>query len=368
MAVPLLVVGGFLGAGKTTLVERAARLLSAEGRRVGIVTNDQAADLVDTGLLASRGFAVGEVSGSCFCCDFPALLAQAETLATSFGADILLAEPVGSCTDLSATIFQPLKDRHASAFRLGRLSVLVDPQRLAALESRRPAERLHPSAAYILRKQLEEADLIVVTKTDTLATAEQNALRASLEAEFPEQEIRFLSALDGTSVAEWLHAALGEGTIGSRILDVDYDTYAEGEAVLGWLNARIDLASPAEPADWRAFGASLMRDLQEAFTARGLPVGHVKLLLSTRDGQLFASLTLTAGRIAYQGEVGRSTEAALVLNARIETSPESLEAIVRTALKAAAGGTIGVTIRTLCSLRPGRPVPTFRYSEAIGSS
>jgi hypothetical protein len=177
-----------------------------------------------------------------------------------------------------------------------------------------------------------------------------------------------LSALDGTGVAEWLHAALGEGTIGSRILDVDYDTYAEGEAVLGWLNARIDLASPAEPADWRAFGASLMRDLQEAFTARGLPVGHVKLLLSTRDGQLFASLTLTAGRIAYQGEVGRSTEAALVLNARIETSPESLEAIVRTALKAAAGGTIGVTIRTLCSLRPGRPVPTFRYSEAIGSS
>ena len=44
MAVPLLVVGGFLGAGKTTLVERAARLLSADGRYVGIVTNDHAAD------------------------------------------------------------------------------------------------------------------------------------------------------------------------------------------------------------------------------------------------------------------------------------------------------------------------------------
>jgi hypothetical protein len=93
----------------------------------------------------------------------------------------------------------------------------------------------------------------------------------------------------------------------------------------------------------------------------------VKLLLSTRDGQLFASLTRTAGRIAYQGDVGPSAEAALVLNARVETSPESLEASVRTALQAAAGGTVAVAIRTFRSLRPGRPVPTFRYSEAIGS-
>jgi hypothetical protein len=40
--VPLLVVGGFRG--ETTLVERSARLLGTEGLRVGIVTNDQAAD------------------------------------------------------------------------------------------------------------------------------------------------------------------------------------------------------------------------------------------------------------------------------------------------------------------------------------
>jgi G3E family GTPase len=367
MAVPLLVVGGFLGAGKTTLVERAARHLSAEGRRVGIVTNDQAADLVDTGLLASRGFAVGEVSGRCFCCDFPTLLAQAETLAKGFGADILLAEPVGSCTDLSATIFQPLKDRHASAFRLGRLSVLVDPHRLAALGSGRPAEGLHPSAAYILRKQLEEADLIVVTKMDTLSPAEQKALSASLEAEFPGQEIRFLSALDGQGVAEWLHAALGEGTVGSRILDVDYDTYAEGEAVLGWLNARIDLASAGAPVDWRAFTASLMQQLQNTFAQRGLPVGHVKVLLSARDAHLFASLTRTAGSLSYQGDVGSSQEAALILNARVETAPESLEALVRDALSAAATDRVRASVRTLRSLRPGRPVPTFRYSEAVGS-
>jgi len=367
MAVPLLIVGGFLGAGKTTLVERAARLLSAEGLRVGIVTNDQAADLVDTGLLAARGFAVGEVSGSCFCCDLPSLLSQAEKLEQGFGADVLLAEPVGSCTDLSATIFQPLKHRYASAFRLGRLSVLVDPQRLAALRSGSPADALHPSAAYILRKQLEEADLIVVTKMDVLSADEQAALRASLAAEFPGQEVHFLSSLDCKGVREWLRAVRGDGTIGSRILDGDYDTYAEGEAVLGWLNARIDLASTGAPVDWHAFVSSLLRGLQDAFAARSLPIGHVKLLLSTRDAHLFASLTRTAGSLSYQGEAGSSHEAALILNARVETAPETLEALVRDALSAAAADRVRASVRTLRSLRPGRPVPTFRYSEAVGS-
>ena len=46
-------------------------------------------------------------------------------------SDVLLAEPVGSCTDLSATILQPLKDKFTRQFVLAPLSVLVDPERLA---------------------------------------------------------------------------------------------------------------------------------------------------------------------------------------------------------------------------------------------
>ena len=51
MPIPLVIVGGFLGAGKTTLLWQAARRLTAKGLRVGLITNDQAPDLVDTGLL-----------------------------------------------------------------------------------------------------------------------------------------------------------------------------------------------------------------------------------------------------------------------------------------------------------------------------
>ena len=63
-------VGGFLGAGKTTTLARLAKHYMQQGLNVGIVTNDQADDLVDTNMLRSLGFEVGEVAGACFCCNF----------------------------------------------------------------------------------------------------------------------------------------------------------------------------------------------------------------------------------------------------------------------------------------------------------
>ena len=65
-----IMLGGFLGAGKTTTIARLARHYQKQGKRIGIVTNDQATDLVDTNSLRSQGFEVGEVPGSCFCCIF----------------------------------------------------------------------------------------------------------------------------------------------------------------------------------------------------------------------------------------------------------------------------------------------------------
>src|SRR4051812_48114935 len=99
MTTRLIIVGGFLGAGKTTLMLQAARLLTASGYRVGLVTNDQGANLVDTALVSQQHFPVTEVSGSCFCCAFPDLLWALRQLHEQIQPDVVLAEPVGSCTD-----------------------------------------------------------------------------------------------------------------------------------------------------------------------------------------------------------------------------------------------------------------------------
>ena len=78
--VPVILIGGFLGAGKTTLVAQAAQRLVQRGQRVGLITNDQAANLVDTAILEAAGSPVCEVSGGCFCCRFEDLLSAMEKL------------------------------------------------------------------------------------------------------------------------------------------------------------------------------------------------------------------------------------------------------------------------------------------------
>ena len=107
----LILVGGFLGAGKTTLLWEAASKIMSKGQRVGLITNDQAPELVDTAILKHHDVKVAEVSGSCFCCNFDGLLNAMQQVNDAADADVIIAEPVGSCTDLSATIVQPLKEK-----------------------------------------------------------------------------------------------------------------------------------------------------------------------------------------------------------------------------------------------------------------
>jgi Ni2+-binding GTPase involved in maturation of urease and hydrogenase len=383
--VRLIVVGGFLGAGKTTLLWEAAKRLAGSGRRVGLLTNDQAPDLVDTALLAGEGLSVREVHGSCFCCNFPGMIRAAEELGRDVGADILIAEPVGSCTDLSATILQPLKDKFAHEFELAPFSVLVDPFRLREVLTGKDST-LHPSAAYILRKQLEEADLIVLNKIDLLYGPELAELRGLAEERFPGSEVCCLSAQDGQGVDDWLArvAGTGEGTVlrgrrtvapreaaprapGSKIAEVDYDIYAEGEAVLGWLNAAVELSAPGEAPDWRGFCRGLMESLREEFRARHAEVGHLKLILSAAQGSgLLANLTRLDGEVILRGDLPASTrQAKLVLNARVEMPPADLESLVRQNLARAAGEIVGVNVVHMRSLSPGRPRPTHRYDRVV---
>ena len=107
----LILVGGFLGAGKTTMLSQLAKIMDERKILTDLVTNDQATDLVDTAILTRAGSDTREVSGSCFCCNFPGFAGALHDLKANAGVDMIIAEPVGSCTELSATILQPLKDK-----------------------------------------------------------------------------------------------------------------------------------------------------------------------------------------------------------------------------------------------------------------
>ena len=215
-----------------------------------------------------------------------------QRLAERDGADVLLGEPVGSCTDLAATVMQPLEKLHAAQFNLAPLSVLVDGRQVRVLARLREeaaqapptmgrwCPRFPDNVLYIYEKQLEEADLIVLNKADRLAVGELAELTASLAARFPGKPLMAMSALSGEGVDAWLQYVAEQLPAGQHVVEVDYDTYAAGEAALGWLNASVALCSGAPST-----GRPMPKICWKKFAAHWPPTGPGSRTSSSSSGE-----------------------------------------------------------------------------------
>ncbi|GAB3662744.1 GTP-binding protein [Echinicola sediminis] len=357
----LIIIGGFLGAGKTTLLKTAAAMLQQQGRTVGLITNDQAEGLVDTLVLSNDGFAVKEIAGSCFCCNFDGLMDAALYLRDA-GCDTIIAEPVGSCTDLSATLVQPIKAYHYQDFELVPLTVLIDPLRFQ--EQLTSEEGLKEGSGYIYLKQLEEADYLVFNKTDLLVEKDRAELSGMVKEKFPEFPVHWISAQSGQGMEEWLKDLFEDERIGTRIAQVDYDIYAEGEARMGWYNAEfLVYRSNGGLVPWAEFNVGILQLLQGVFQAEGIIIGHLKSFLKSGFSELYANLVGTNRELSIKGHPFSSASASLVINIRAEVAPELLNEIMEDVISVSAEQGLQFEKKTLKHLKPGRPEPTYRIQE-----
>lgn len=357
-----VMIGGFLGAGKTTAVARLAEELTERGLTVGLITNDQSTGLVDTSILASRGFAVEEIAGGCFCCRFDSLSQAAERLTESARPDVFLAEPVGSCTDLVATVSYPLRRIYGDRFTIAPLSVLVDPRRALRVFGLGEGRSFSEKVVYVYEKQLEEADLIVVNKCDELGDADRERLVAELGERFPRAEVLTCSALTGDGTDAWFERVLRAEAEVMPTMEVDYRVYAEGEALLGWLNATLRLTAD-ETFDANAYLVDLAERVRARLDASGIEIAHLKATLDAGEatGQLAAlSVTSSDGAVDLREALIDGVRGGeLVFNLRAEADPDVLRAALDAAL-AQTGSGVRAELEHEEHFRPAPPTPTHR--------
>lgn len=355
-------VGGFLGAGKTTTILQLAQRYRRDERRVGVVTNDQAAGLVDTQLVQHAGFDVSEIAGGCFCCRFDELAEATAALGAELQPDVILAEPVGSCTDLAATVLEPLRRYHGD-FELGPLVVLVKPEHGRRILLEDEPLGVSREAAYIFEKQIEEADVIAVNKIDRLSELELTDLLGALSDRFPSVTTLAISAREGRGLDELYEATRDLTSCEKEFMQLDYDRYAEGEADLGWFNGSYELQADAL-IELDDFACEFIRVLARRLQVHLAEPAHIKVAVQSEEGALaVANLVAAHERVelALRSSV-TARRATLTLNARVVISPGVLAECVEIATQRLAER-YGVVWRMLSqqAFEPGRPEPTHQF-------
>lgn len=353
----LHLVGGFLGSGKTTAIAGAARLLITQGKRVGVVTNDQGKYLVDTVFMNQLNIPAIEVTGGCFCCNYDDLDDRLRQLETDQHPDVVFAESVGSCADIVATVVRPLLELSQTP---ASFSVFADSRLLRQRLLDRPLP-FSDDVIYIFDKQIEEAGLLVINKADLLSPEEAEHTVQLAQQRYPEKVIRLQNTLSETDLAAWVDLLTSETlALPQTTLDIDYDRYGAGEAALAWLDQGLRVTLPG--GDMRQVIIATIQAIVDRLRQLETPIGHLKFLIEDQQSPVKISfVTLTDD--GWQTDVPQlpGDEITLMINARVQLSAESLRDLVGEAVQhvqSQHGGAFEAL--DIAYFHPAYPRPTHR--------
>lgn len=357
----IYLVGGFLGSGKTTAIAKASQSLAKEGKVAAVITNDQGTELVDSLYMRSLHIPVCEVVNGCFCCNYNHLNDRITTLINDVNPEIIFAESVGSCTDIIATVVNPLL-RFSPEVQVV-LSVFADAVLLQQMLDE-DADPFDSSVKYIYEKQIEEADLLVMNKKDILTETALTKMSIQLSKKYPGKKILHQCSFDDESVDIWLQELHQFKAAHTRqSLDIDYEVYGKGEGMLAWLDENIEVRSKYDDAPGKSI--ELAHAINKTINNKKIPVGHLKFLLHDGKQQKKISFTPTNDQIPVATTItNQSSYASLLINARVQTSPDDLRKIVNEALNAIqVQDGYSILVKDALVFSPGFPKPTYRIKS-----
>ncbi len=353
-------ISGFLGSGKTTAIQTACKVLITESLKVGVITNDQGIKLVDTGYFESNAIPNRQVINGCFCCNYNSLDENIQSLIATNNPDVIFAESVGSCTDIVATVMKPLlqfkKDVAVT------VSTFADARLLQMLFIENK-QLFNDEVNYIYTKQLEEAEIIVVSKIDLITRETQDSVQQFLQAKYRGKEIIFINGTDDASILQWLNIIQQTNKqSNTSSLNIDYDIYGAGEAALAWLDDEFELYNDKGNAveDALVLANNIFQQLQN----NNLPIGHLKLLINQQLKISYTELQTPDTPVT----ISSAAKAHVILNARVQTDPVTLRKIISDAMNhLQKEKNCSINIIDSTAFIPGYPRPTHRITDNISA-
>ncbi|MDB5276305.1 MAG: hypothetical protein JWR61_1260 [Ferruginibacter sp.] len=346
-------LSGFLGSGKTTAIHAAARTLLQQGIHTSVITNDQGIKLVDGDFFKSTGIPGRQVTGGCFCCNFAALDSSIQSLVTANNTAVIFAESVGSCTDIVATVLKPLLQFYPAA--QVTISAFADV-RLLQLMLNGGTNLFDETVNYIYLKQLEEAGIIVVNKMDLIDQTTLAEIKVLMQQKYPGKIILFQNSMVENDIVKWIDTINHEDSSGSLAsLDINYDTYAAGEAKLGWLDQELEIHSSDNSA--LQLAEDLVNLIYKKIVEQRYVIGHLKMLINATNKISFTN----DHDVMVEIKKTPSTLATLLINARVQTDAEDIVQLVSAAVdQIEKRSGCKIVVFNQSAFQPGYPKPLYR--------
>jgi G3E family GTPase len=332
MKTKIVFLGGYLGAGKTTLAFHVAKVVHAQGKSVSVVLNDQGNVLVDTQFMRNAGVDVSEVVGACFCTKFDEFVKNARGLVAIGKPDVILAEPIGTSTSLMSSVIAPMKSLYKDEFQVSPLFVVVDgPRALAEMEQGESLEL--GTRKMIPIHQMHEAEVIVISKTDLMSDDERRRLIRRLKSQVTDADLIEFSSIDRRNIDEIVGIIDSDRETVKLAPVVDQRFFSAEKSTMGWYSVSCKLASGKEKVDIYDLLTSITKGIANEFKADD--VAHVKVLFSSPKAS--AKISLVEGSIQIDDLKGGryfQGEGEFVLNSRVRSPPQPLQLTIERTLEA----------------------------------
>ncbi len=323
----LVVLGGYLGAGKTTLAVNLAKSLKSDrGKSTSIIMNDQGDVLVDTEYSKDSGFDTRDIMGGCFCTNFDKFVSSARTLVSTGKPDVIIAEPIGTSTNIMSSVVAPMRSLHPDEFSVAPFTVVVDCVRALDILSQNKQRDVN-TVDIIPTHQIREAEIIILTKADLVDAGTVGKIKDAVWGILPGIDIIETSSVDLRNVDKIMDMILSDRTSTRAPTGEKNQGFAFEKAKLGWYSGTYELI-PKGDVDMYSLESDMMKGIAADYGAESIV--HVKVIIESKEAA--AKMSLVQGTMQVDGIYGSryiKTPGKLVLNARVVSPPKMLEDTMR---------------------------------------